>query len=128
MSTLTPYLCVEDARRAIAWYREHLGAEVVIEPIVMPDGRIGHVELEIGGACWMMADPFPEIGVVAPSESQATPVTLHLTVPGVDAVADAVQRAGITFDRGPEDDDHAGRIAGFRDPFGHRWLLNTPKS
>lgn len=128
MSILTPYLCVEDARRAIDWYREHLGAEVVGEPIDMPDGRIGHVELEVGGARWMMADPFPEIGVVAPSESHPTAVTLHLTVSDVDAVADAVQRAGITFDRGPEDDDHAGRIAGFRDPFGHRWLLNTPRT
>ena len=41
MGELTPYLAVRDAREAISWYVEHLGAEVVYDPIVMPDGRIG---------------------------------------------------------------------------------------
>ncbi|QZY28205.1 VOC family protein [Nocardioides coralli] len=62
MSGLTPYLCVGDARAAIAWY--------------------------------------------------------------VDAVAAAVEAAGITLDRGPEDTGPAGRVAVFRDPFGHRWFLD----
>ena len=39
MGELTPYICVADARRAIDWYVDVLGAEVVIEPIVMDDGR-----------------------------------------------------------------------------------------
>ena len=50
MSELTPYICVSDGRAAMAWYRDVLGADVVYEPIVMPDGRIGHVELAIDGA------------------------------------------------------------------------------
>ena len=44
MNELTPYLCVRDARAAIEWYAEVLGAEVTFEPIVMADGRVGHVE------------------------------------------------------------------------------------
>ncbi|MEO5664674.1 MAG: hypothetical protein ABIR39_15485 [Nocardioides sp.] len=44
MSELTPYLCVADARPAIEWCVDVLGAEVVHDPIVMDDGRIGHVE------------------------------------------------------------------------------------
>ncbi len=59
-SELTPYLCVPDARAAIEWYVDVLGAEVVYEPIVMPDGKVGHVELAIDGARWMMADPYPD--------------------------------------------------------------------
>ena len=39
MSELTPYLCVADARAAIDWYVDVLGAVVTYEPIVMPDGR-----------------------------------------------------------------------------------------
>ena len=66
MSELTPYLCVGDARKAIEWYTDVLGAEVVYDPIEMPDGRIGHVELAVAGARWMMADEFPEAGVAAP--------------------------------------------------------------
>ena len=52
MSELTPYLCVANARAAIEWYGDVLGAEVVYEPIEMEDGRIGHVELAVDGARW----------------------------------------------------------------------------
>ena len=58
MSELTPYICVADARAAIDWYADALGAEVVYEPIVMDDGKIGHGELAVGGARWMMSDEF----------------------------------------------------------------------
>ena len=49
MSELTPYLCVADARAAMEWYVDVLGAVVTYDPIVMDDGRIGHVELDLGG-------------------------------------------------------------------------------
>jgi uncharacterized glyoxalase superfamily protein PhnB len=123
MSELTPYLAVRDANAAIAWYVDHLGAEVVYEPLVMPDGRIGHVELAVDGARWMMADEHPEIQFEAPVADRGSGVTLHLTVEDVDAVAGRVVAGGGVLDRGPEDGD-AGRMATFRDPFGHRWLLN----
>ena len=54
MSELTPYLAVRDARAAIDWYVENLGATVTFEPMVMDDGRVGHVELDVDGAGWMM--------------------------------------------------------------------------
>jgi PhnB protein len=126
MSELTPYLCVADARAAIEWYVDVLGAEVVYEPIEMPDGRIGHVELAVGGARWMMADEFEEAGVAAPDTTRGAAVSLHLTVDDVDAVAARVTAAGIPMDRGPEDSGPAGRVAVFHDPFGHRWFLNQP--
>src|SRR6202035_3931016 len=49
-AAITPYIAVPDARAALAWYAEALGARVSGEPIVMPDGRIGHAELDLGGA------------------------------------------------------------------------------
>ena len=57
MSELTPYLAVADARRAIEWYAAALGAVVTFDPIEMPepDGRIGHVEMEINGARFKLA-------------------------------------------------------------------------
>ena len=66
MSELTPYICVADARAAIDWYAEALGAEVTYEPIVMDDGRVGHCELTVAGARWMMSDEFESAGVAAP--------------------------------------------------------------
>jgi uncharacterized glyoxalase superfamily protein PhnB len=123
MSELTPYICVADARAAIDWYCEVLGAEVTDEPIVMDDGRVGHVALAVGGAGWMMSEEFAEANVAAPDRSRGSAVSLHLTVPDVDAVAAAVAAAGVTLDRGPEDAGPVGRVAVFRDPFGHRWFL-----
>ena len=128
MSELTPYLCVADARAAVQWYVDVLGAEVTYDPIEMPDGRIGHVELAVGGAGWMMSEEFPEIDVVAPDSGRGIAVSLHLTVSDVDAVAARIVESGVTMDRGPEDSDPAGRVAVFRDPFGHRWFLNQPRS
>lgn len=125
MAELTPYLCVTDARAAIRWYGEVLRATVTYDPIEMPDGRIGHVELAVAGAGWMMSEEFPEVGVAAPDTERGAPVTLHLGVDDVDAVAAAVVAAGVTLDRGPEDSAE-GRVAVFRDPFGHRWFLNGP--
>jgi len=125
MSELTPYLAVSDARAALTWYADVLDAVVTYEPIVMPDNRVGHVEMEIDGARFMMADPFPEVGSPAPGAA-GSGVTLHLTVADVDAVAQKVSQSGTTLDRGPEDSPPAGRVAVFTDPFGHRWFLNTP--
>lgn len=123
MSELTPYLCVADSRAAIAWYAEALGAEVVGEPIEMGDGRVGHCELTVAGARWMMADEFPEVGVAPPPSGGGAAVTLHLTVPDVDAAAARVVASGTPMRRGPEDSGRGGRVADFTDPFGHRWLL-----
>ncbi|HEX2192677.1 MAG TPA: VOC family protein [Acidimicrobiales bacterium] len=119
---VTPYLAVDDARRALGWYVETLGARLRGEPVVMPDGRIGHAELDLAGDVVMLADEFPEIGVVAPRAAQGTTVTLHLTVGDVDAVTARAVDAGATLERPPADHPY-GRNAVIRDPFAHRWLL-----
>lgn len=126
MSELTPYLCVSDARSAIAWYVDVLGAEVVLDPIEMPDGRIGHVELAVAGARWMLSDEFDSAGVAAPDPGRGAAVSLHLSVADVDAVCARVMAAGVVIERGPEDSPPAGRVAVFHDPSGHRWFLNQP--
>lgn len=126
MSELTPYLSVADARAAIDWYGDVLGAEVLFAPIVMPDGRVGHVELGVDGARWMMADAHPELQSPAPTIGAGSPVTLHLTVTDVDRLVEAAVAGGALLDRGPEDNLPVGRVAVFRDPFGHRWFLNQP--
>jgi uncharacterized glyoxalase superfamily protein PhnB len=126
VSDLTPYLAVSDARAAVEWYAAALGAEVTYEPVEMPDGRIGHVELAVRGAGWMMSDEFPDLGVAAPDARRGASVTLHLTVEDCDEAAARVEANGVVMVRGPEDSPPAGRVAVFVDPFGHRWFLNGP--
>lgn len=125
MSELTPYLAVADARAALQWYQDALGAEITFEPIIMPDGTIGHSELTIGGARFMMAEAFPKVRAVAPGDD-GSPVTLYLGDTDVDRLTRSATDAGATLDRGPEDNPPVGRVAVFRDPFGHRWFLQQP--
>ncbi len=122
---LTPYLAVADARQALEWYADTFGARLLAEPIVMPDSRIGHAELAIGAAVLMVADAHPEIGVVAPEVGRGATVTLHLEVPDVDALAARAVDRGAELERPPTDNPY-GRMAVLRDPFGHRWMLNSP--
>lgn len=121
-SALTPYIAMTDARAALDWYAAHLGAEPVGDPVVMPDGRVGHAEMRLSGARLYLSDAHPELAVVAPDPA-GVPVSLHLEVADVDSLVDRLRGARAKVDREPGDTP-AGRIAVVRDPFGHRWMLN----
>jgi uncharacterized glyoxalase superfamily protein PhnB len=124
MSQLVPYLAVRDARAAISWYTDALGATVVGDPYVMDDDRIGHAELAVGGATLYLADEYPELGLAA-SEPGRLAVSLHLTVPDVDQAVARAADAGAGVQRPPSDAPY-GRTAVVVDPYGHRWMLQTP--
>ncbi|BBX84343.1 glyoxalase [Mycolicibacterium aubagnense] len=119
-----PYLAVADARAAITWYVDALGAVVVGEPIVMDDGRIGHAELTLAGGVLYLADEFPEIGLKAPAP-QSVSVSLMLAVPDTDAALIQARRHGAQVQREPYE-AHGSRTAVVIDPFGHRWMLTGP--
>jgi uncharacterized glyoxalase superfamily protein PhnB len=122
MSALTPYLVVRDARAAISWYAEAFGAHTVGDPYLDGD-RIGHAELEIAGATLYLADPYPEYGLEGPGDGKP-PVSLHLSVPDVDAAMARAEAAGATVER-PATDEPYGRGGRLIDPYGHRWMLQT---
>lgn len=124
-SGLTPYLAVPDVRAAIEWYVDAMGGQAVGEPVVMPDGRIGHAELGIAGARVFLSDEHPDIGVAAPAPGAGAAVSLHLEVADVDAVIVRTVSAGAAVEREPSDNAY-GRVGVIRDPFGHRWMLNSP--
>jgi uncharacterized glyoxalase superfamily protein PhnB len=121
-SGVTPYLAVAGARRAIDWYVDILDARLRGEPILMPDGRIGHAELEVAGGLIMLSEQHPEIGVTAPVPGQGVPVSMHLAVTDVDAVIGRAVAGGARLER-PAADHEYGRNGVIRDPFGHRWLI-----
>lgn len=121
---VVPFLAVADARRAIAWYVEALGAELRGEPFVMPDGRIGHSELWISGGPFHVADESPASHVAAPRPGADATVTLGAEVADVDAVITRAVARGATLER-PAADYSYGRNAVIRDPDGHRWLLSA---
>src|SRR5687768_5703154 len=105
MSQLIPYLVVRDARSAIAWYGEAFGGRQVGDPYVMDDDRIGHAEMEVGGATLFLADPYPELGLTGPDDGRVA-VSLHLSVADVDAAMARAHTAGATVERAAEDTGH----------------------
>ena len=58
--SVTPYLCIRGAKQALDFYRKAFGAEVLYK-LEMPDGRIGHAEIQIGNSRVMLSDEMPEM-------------------------------------------------------------------
>jgi uncharacterized glyoxalase superfamily protein PhnB len=124
LHALTPYLSCRDAAAAIAWYQDVFDAQMVGEPIIMDDGRVGHCELRIGDSVFMLAGEFPEEQHLSPETLGGSTVSLMVHVPDSDAIyARAVER-GATALR-PIAVNYGARQGTVRDPFGHRWFIAT---
>jgi len=126
--TLTPYIVVSDARRAMDWYVEVLGGQPRGELYVNADGTIGHAEVGIGDAVLMFAeasDLWPDVPVRAPDSPATFSHTLHLQVDDVDGTTERARRSGAAVEREPTDQPY-GRGSVIVDPFGHRWMLLRP--
>ena len=67
----------------------------------MPDGRIGHAELDFGGALVMLADEFPDIGHTAPRPGRARPSPSTWRRPTSTPSSPGPSRRGPTLDRPP---------------------------
>src|SRR5437773_3823294 len=83
--TLTPYLIVNGAAKAIEFYKTAFGASEVMR-IGGPAGKIGHAELKIGDSRIMLADEFPEMDARGPQTIGGTPVGLAIYVEDADAM------------------------------------------
>jgi PhnB protein len=121
---LTPYLCVDRAADAIAYYTDVFGATERMR-MPAPDGKIGHAELQIGDAVFMLSDEFPEMNIRAPKSIGGTPTTLSLYVDDVDATVQRALDRGATQLRPVENQFYGDRSGQIEDPFGHRWSIAT---
>jgi uncharacterized glyoxalase superfamily protein PhnB len=122
--TLTPYMTVRDAARAIEFYKQAFGA---VEKGVMkgPDGKVMHAELRIGDSLFMVADEFPQFGSLSPQSTGGSGTGLHIYVEDVDSAFDRAIGAGATIEMPVSDMFWGDRYAKLMDPFGHKWSLAT---
>lgn len=123
-SALTPYLIVRGAAKALAFYVEALGARELYR-IDMGGGQIGHAELSVGGAPFMLADEHPALGFRSPLALGGTPVSLLVYVPDCDRAVQRMLAAGATLMRPVQDHFYGDRAGTVLDPFGHVWTLAT---
>jgi PhnB protein len=120
--TVTPYLAVEDAARAIEFYTRAFGAKETVR-MDAPGGKIGHAELEIGDSHIMLSDPFPQASTKPPKELGGTSVSVMMYVEDVDAAFKQAVDAGATVTMELADMFWGDRFGSVTDPFGHSWSL-----
>jgi uncharacterized glyoxalase superfamily protein PhnB len=124
--TITPYLTVRGAERALAFYREAFGAEETYRMTSPGGGALLHAEVKIGAASVYLCDEFPDMGAHSPEALGGSPVVLHLAVGDVDAAFARALAAGASPTMAPADMFWGDRFAKIRDPFGHCWSLACP--
>jgi PhnB protein len=123
VQALTPHIVVNDAAAASSWYERALGAHER-QRITLPGGKVMSLELRFGDLSVMVADEFPEMGVLGPLAIGGTPVVLHLLTDDVEALWQQAIDAGAEV-RHPLQDAFWGELHGqITDPFGHRWGLS----
>ncbi len=125
-NSVTPYLIIKGAAQAIEYYKKVLGA---VETVRMngPDGKIGHAELKIGNSHIMLADENPSMGQGHTSAATigASPVSLYVYLPDVDAVFKKATAEGGKVLKPVETQFYGDRSGFFQDPFGHLWGIAT---
>jgi PhnB protein len=115
--SVVPYLVVTAAADVVAFMKNALGAGDGAHVSRRPDGTIMHAEVKIGDSVVMVGE--------TPNASDATPATLFMYVPDVDAIYARALAAGGTSLREPSDQIYGDRTAGVRDPAGNRWWFGT---
>lgn len=120
--TMTPYLALTDAAKAIEFYKAALGATELYR-LPMPGGKIGHAELQIGDSRLMVSDAMPEWGNRSAKDYGGTPVGLCIYSENVDALAERFVKAGGKQVRPLENQFYGDRSGQFEDPEGYKWTL-----
>ena len=121
--SVTPYLMVRDAVRALAFYRDAFGAVELMR--FEANGRIAHAEVKIGDSHVMLADENPVEGYVGPQTLGGAGASLMLYVDDVDATFARALAAGATQRRAVADQFYGDRVGTLADPFGHVWSIAT---
>lgn len=124
--TITPYMTVRDAARAIEFYKQAFGA---VEKGVMkgPDGKVMHAELRIGDSVVMLADEYPQFGSLSPQSTGGCGMGLHIYVEDADSAFDRAVKAGATVEMRISDMFWGDRYGKLVDPYGHKWSIATHK-
>lgn len=126
--SVTPYIVVKDAPKAIQFYTDAFNAKV-LERHDTEDKKVLHARLKIGNSELMLSDEFPEpqsCGMKAPDSSHLSSSMLHLYTDNVDTAFAKALEHGAKSLMPVEDMFWGDRYGQLEDPFGHRWSIATP--
>jgi PhnB protein len=120
--TITPHIVVRDAIAAAEWYRRALGAQER-DRLPLPNGKVMYVELWFGDSPVMVADEFPDFGILSPLSIGGTAVVLHILTDDVDTAWQRAVDAGAEVASPLQDQFWGDRQGHVLDPYGHKWGL-----
>ena len=121
---VTPYLPVRGAAKAIDFYTAAFDAEEIMR---MPgkDGKLGHVELQIGDSRVMLSDEYEDMNFIGPQSRGGATVQMHLYVDDADETFKRAKSLGAKEVRPVEEMFYGDRSGCVEDPFGHVWHIAT---
>ena len=122
--SVTPYLTLNDAGRAIDFYKRAFGAQVTVR-MDAPGGKIAHAEIKIGDSIIMLGDEMPGSGTRSPQSLGGTTGGVMLYVENVDAFYNQAVSAGAQVESPLTDMCWGDRYGRRKDPFGHSWSVAT---
>ncbi len=121
--SVNAYLIVDDAAKAIDFYRKAFGAEEIYR---LPMGdKIGHAEIRIGDTQLMLSDEWPDMGALGPNKRGGATSSFVIYGPDADSAWDRAVKAGAKADRPVKDEFWGDRMGTVIDSFGHKWTLGT---
>jgi PhnB protein len=123
-NTVTPYLVIKGAAKAIDYYKNVFGATVVVR-MDGPGGSVAHAELKIGDSHIMLADENLQMGNRSAESIGASPVSLLIYFPDCDAVVAKAIAGGAKVLKPVADQFYGDRSGFIQDPFGHLWGIAT---
>src|SRR3954447_8141514 len=123
-TSLTPFLVVDGARAAIAFYTSVFGATVV-DVMDGPDGTVAHAELDFGNGRLQLSDPNPKFGLVAGPGGTEVSHSTCLYCDDVDAVVARAEEQGAVIREKVSTFVTGDRFGSLVDPFGQRWSVMT---
>jgi PhnB protein len=123
--SLTPYLIIDGAAKALEFYTKAFGATELFR--MEHEGKIGHAEMKIGDSPFMLADENAQMGFKGPKALGGTPVSLMIYVDDVDTTFKQALEAGGVEMKPLQDQFYGDRSGTLTDPFGHVWTVATHK-
>ena len=121
--TVTPYLVISGAAKAIEFYKKAFNAKEVSRN-ELPDGRILNAQIRIGDSVVMLSEEFPGSDAKSPASLGTSTVTLHLYSKDAEKLWQQAISAGAKVTMPMEDRFWGERYGQLADPFGHRWSIS----
>jgi len=121
-TTATPSITLDDAPKAIEFYKKALGATERMR-MLGSDGKIMHAEIQIGNSFIMMNDEC--MGQRSAKSIGASPISFYLYVEDADAAFKKAVSAGGKQIMPITDMFWGDRMGSFEDPFGIHWTIAT---